>query len=234
VPTSRTVSSSVLSEPLSTRIPDIKFCGLTRAEDAALAEQLGAAFLGAIRAGGPRLLTPEQWQQVLGAPRPGVARVAVLGAMSASQVVQETRLLGADIAQWHGDPDAGAVAGVAREGVRVWPVLRIASGGLPREAWTLSEHAEALVIDAKVPGQLGGTGVALDWDALAADVQRWRADVPHVRLVLAGGLTPANVAHAMSLLNPDVVDVSSGVELAPGIKDPERMRAFVHAVRGLE
>jgi phosphoribosylanthranilate isomerase len=93
-------------------------------------------------------------------------------------------------------------------------------------------HADALVLDAKVPGQLGGTGVALDWAALANDVSAWRAAHPGVRLVLAGGLTPENVQRAIGLLGPDVVDVSSGVESAPGIKDPERLQAFVDAVRG--
>jgi phosphoribosylanthranilate isomerase len=212
--------------------PAIKFCGLTRREDAALAEQLGARYLGGIRAGGPRLLTPDAWREVLGEPRDSVERVAVLGTMPVHALIDQSRALGADIAQWHGDPDAASVAEAARAGIRVWPVLRIASGGLPREAWSLAEHAEALVLDAKVPGQLGGTGVALDWVALASDVARWRRDCPHARLVLAGGLHPGNVAEAIALLNPDVVDVSSGVELAPGIKDPERMRAFVHAVRG--
>jgi len=214
------------------RTPSIKFCGLTRREDATLAEQLGAQYLGGIRAGGPRLLSPERWRNVLGEPRASLARVAVLGAMSAHEVVDETRVLVADIAQWHGDPDIESVAIVAAAGVRIWPVLRIASGGLPREAWSFAKHAEALVLDAKVPGQLGGTGVALDWSALASDVARWRTDCPGVRLVLAGGLSAGNVAQAIALLHPDVVDVSSGVELAPGIKDPERMRAFVDAVRG--
>ncbi len=197
-----------------------------------VAEELDAQFLGGIRAGGPRVLSPEVWRDVLGVPRAGLARVAVFGEISAEQLVQETQALGADIAQWHGDPDATAVARVAQSGVRVWPVLRIASGGLPKEAWSLARSAEALVLDAKVPGQLGGTGVALDWATLASDVERWRADCPGVRLVLAGGLHAGNVGQAIALLNPDVVDVSSGVELAPGIKDPERMRAFVHAVRG--
>ncbi len=212
--------------------PAIKFCGLTRREDAALAQQLGAQYLGGIRAGGPRRLTAEQWSDVLGEARADVERVAVLGPMSAREVVDETRALGADIAQWHGDPDAESVAIVADCGVRVWPVLRIAAGPLPSEAWALATHADALVLDAKVTGQLGGTGVALDWAELASDIERWRADYPGVRLVLAGGLHAGNVAQAIALLHPDVVDVSSGVELAPGIKDPERMRAFVHAVRG--
>lgn len=212
--------------------PDIKFCGLTRPSDVALAESLGASFLGGIRAGGPRLLSIERWREVLGPARAGVTRVAVVGELTPAEVIAEARVLGADIVQWHGDPHADDAAAVAASGMRLWPVLRVLGTTLPDAAWQLGRHAEALVLDAKVTGQLGGTGVALDWESLAQDVARWRADLPQVRLVLAGGLTEHNVAHAIALLSPDVVDVSSGVELAPGIKSPERMRAFVDAVRG--
>ena len=158
--------------------------------------------------------------------------MAVLGAMSHADLIAETRALGADIVQWHGDPEGDQVEAVAASGLRIWAVLRVDGARLPETAWQLACHAEALVLDAKVSGQLGGTGVALDWSSLAEDVARWRADHPTVRLVLAGGLTEHNVARAIALLSPDVVDVSSGVELAPGIKSPERMRAFVDAVRG--
>ncbi len=212
--------------------PAIKFCGLTRPEDVAFAEQLGARFLGGIRAGGPRLLSSTAWRETLGPPRADVWRVAVFGALSPAELVDEMHALGADIAQWHGDPTAESAAAVAAAGVRLWSVVRVDGARLRSEAWALGESAEALVLDAKVAGQLGGTGVTLDWAALAGDVARWRADHPHTRLVLAGGLRPDNVAEATALLSPDVVDVSSGVELAPGIKDSERMRAFVNAVRG--
>ncbi len=203
-----------------------------RAADAALAVSLGATYLGGIRAGGPRLLDAPAWRTLLGSPRVGVERVAVLGHLTIADVMREQAELGADVVQWHGDPQADQLAEVVAAGVRCWPVLRVAGAPLPRLAWELAAHAEALVLDAKVPGQLGGTGVALDWAALARDVADWRRDFPSVRLVLAGGLHAGNVGAAIDLLRPDVVDVSSGVESAPGIKDPERLQAFVHAVRG--
>jgi phosphoribosylanthranilate isomerase len=84
------------------------------------------------------------------------------------------------------------------------------------------------VLDAKIPGQLGGTGQAFDWDAIARTLDRRQV---RARVVLAGGLNPENVAHAVRVVAPDVVDVSSGVESAPGIKDHARMRAFSDAVR---
>lgn len=214
------------------RAPLIKFCGLTRQVDAQYAASLGAAFVGGIRAGGPRLLNADAWRHTMSSLPPDVARVAVLGALSPSAVLLEVQTLGADIAQLHGDPIASDVALVTQSGVRVWPVLRVSGDVLPREAWALSEHADALVIDALVTGQLGGTGVALNWAALGESVERWRSEFPNVQLVLAGGLNADNVAHAIHLLAPDVVDVSSGVEIAPGIKDPERMRTFADAVQG--
>jgi phosphoribosylanthranilate isomerase len=212
--------------------PAIKVCGLTRAVDVERAVALGASFLGGIRAGGPRHLEADAWHALLGAPRIGVERVAVLGELTVSHLVREMGELGADIAQWHGDPSARDVAQVTAAGVRCWPVLRIAGPRLPKAAWSLAEHAEALVLDAKVPGQLGGTGVPLDWTALAEEIGQWQRAHPRVRLVLAGGLRAENIGTAIGLLGPDVVDVSSGVESAPGMKDPERLQAFVHAVRG--
>ncbi len=223
---------SLNSERPHTR-PRIKFCGLTREQDVQLAEQLGAAYLGGIRAGGPRLLSASEWRDVMGPAREGVLRVAVVGTMSPQELVKEAADLGADVVQWHGDPSPTSVQTVLDAGVRVWPVLRVEGTRLPSEAWSLSEGVEALVLDAKVTGQLGGTGVALDWTALSTDIATWRTERPGVQLVLAGGLTAENVGQAVALLRPDVVDVSSGVERAPGIKDPERMRAFAHAVRGL-
>jgi phosphoribosylanthranilate isomerase len=222
-----------VTEPVTRRVPPvIKVCGLTRAADADLAAALGAAFLGGIRAGGPRLLDAAAWRTVIGAPRASVTRVAVLGHRTVPELLHDMAALGADIAQWHGDPSASEAAEVRAAGVRCWPVVRVAGAVLPPIAWELAEHAEALVLDAKVPGQLGGTGVPLDWEALADEVAAWRRAHPAVRLVLAGGLHADNVRRAIDLLRPDVVDVSSGVESAPGVKDPERLQAFVHAVRG--
>jgi len=85
-------------------------------------------------------------------------------------------------------------------------------------------HGDRLLLDAKIEGELGGTGAAFDW-RLAADLARQRA------VVLAGGLSPDNVGHAVRIVRPFGVDVASGVESAPGVKDPARVRAFVHEAR---
>lgn len=208
----------------------VKICGLTRREDAAVAEAAGAAFLGAILAGGPRLLTPAQARHVLGPPRPGVHRVAVFGDQPASEVLAVAEELALDVIQLHGARSVHDVETMARlSGRTVWPVLRIAGSTLPADAADLAAVGRVLVLDAHVVGQLGGTGVALDWSGLAGAVADLRAAVPGLTLVLAGGLQAGNVREAIQLLSPEVVDVSSGVERAPGVKDPARIEQFVRA-----
>jgi phosphoribosylanthranilate isomerase len=210
--------------------PRVKICGLTRREDAAFAEANGAAYLGAILAGGPRLLTPDRARHVLGPPRHGVRRVAVFGDSSAREVIVLAGQLELDVVQLHGDRSVAEVATIARESERqVWPVLRIAGTTLPPTAADLAAIGGCVVLDAHVVGQLGGTGVALDWSGLAESVLALREAVPGLQLILAGGLRAENVREAIRLLSPQVVDVSSGVESAPGVKDPARVQQFVQA-----
>jgi phosphoribosylanthranilate isomerase len=110
----------------------------------------------------------------------------------------------------------------------VWAVIRVSGSELPPDSLALFSVADAVVLDAKVSGRLGGTGTTFDWDPVARTLDRQRT---RSRIVLAGGLNQDNVAHAIRVVAPDVVDVSSGVEAAPGIKDHARMRAFSDAVR---
>ena len=207
----------------------IKFCGLTRPEDAALASSLGASYLGVIFAGGPRLLGAERARVVLdagcavGAP----GRAGVFGAASAAEIGAVAADVGLTVVQLHGDPTPSFVDEVRRSfGGAVWAALRTSGDALPARAAALFDAADAVVLDAKVDGALGGTGVALPWAALAPQVERARRSRT---LVLAGGLVAGNVSDAIAALAPDVVDVSSGVESAPGIKDPALLRAFAVA-----
>lgn len=212
-------------------VPDVKFCGLTRAEDAAHAVSLGAAYTGVIFAGGPRQLDAARARAVLDAVGNGARRVGVFAAQPASEIAATARAVGLDVVQLHGDSSRSAIE-AAREaaGVEVWAVLRIRGGELPPEAADAFATADGVVLDALVEGALGGTGVAFDWSAGAATIERLRS-AGHARLVLAGGLRPENVGRAIHVIAPDVVDVSSGVESSPGIKDHARMRAFTTAVR---
>jgi phosphoribosylanthranilate isomerase len=208
---------------------EVKFCGLTRPADARAAAELGARYLGVIFAGGPRNLEASRAREVLDGAGIGaeVERVGVFGRASPAVIAATVREARLDIVQLHADPGVEEIRVVAEtSGARVWAVVRV-DGTLVRgdldDIWMASE---ALVLDSKTPGSIGGTGISFDWGAAQ------RAVRPHAAmLVVAGGLTPANVAQAIESLSPDVVDVSSGVESSPGIKDHTRMADFVDAVR---
>jgi phosphoribosylanthranilate isomerase len=155
--------------------------------------------------------------------------VGVVGAIEPAAVAALGAAAELDAVQLHGDPDAADVAAVRRHWTGlVWAVVRVRGAELPAHAADLFDAADAVVLDARVDGALGGTGVALPWAALAEHLAPLRGRAP---LVLAGGLRPENVADAVAELAPDVVDVSSGVETAPGVKDHARMAAFARAAR---
>ena len=211
----------------------VKICGLTRVEDAEQAERAGASYLGAILAGGPRMLDVQRATRVLGKRRANVSRVAVFGAHSAREIVDIVQELDLDVSQLHGSPTVEDILHIREATLRaVWPVLRVEGTCIPAEKTEdIAAAAGALVLDAHVIGQLGGTGVTLDWAGLAQRVSELRARTPGMQLVLAGGLRARNVREAIRLLSPDVVDVSSGVEASPGVKDPEEVERFVDEVR---
>jgi phosphoribosylanthranilate isomerase len=210
---------------------DIKFCGMTRPADVAYAAELGAAYVGVIFAGGPRRLNVEQAKPVFAAAPPTVKRVGVFANQSLADIRKAVETLGLSVVQLHADP-TGSQAAEVRAAVgghaKVWPVVRLHGVELPSTIDELVANGDALLIDAKVAGALGGTGVTLPWAELRSAIQPFRK----CPLVLAGGLTAANVREAIDALAPNVVDVASGVESAPGEKDHEQMRLFSEAVRG--
>lgn len=208
----------------------VKFCGVTRPEDAGEAMRLGASFVGAIFAGGPRTVTPERARELFDAAAGGPTAVGVFGADDADAIAANAITAGVEVIQLHGDPRAADVRAIRKRfGGLVWAVARADGSLLPEWTEELFHEADAVVLDARARGRLGGTGVALEWGALADSVASLRGRTP---VVLAGGLKPENVAEAVRVLAPDVVDVSSGVESAPGIKDHAKMRAFFDAAQG--
>jgi phosphoribosylanthranilate isomerase len=208
---------------------EIKFCGLTRAVDAEQAVALGAAYVGVIFAGGPRNLSEDAALEVFSNVPRAVRRVGVFAGQSPGEIGRLARLLELDVLQLHGGSDQTRTAALREVFVgEIWAVVRVSAGLLPAGWEAGAAGADAILLDAHVAGgTLGGTGVTLPWAALAGGLNGLRG---RVRIVLAGGLRAENVAPAIAELRPDVVDVSSGVEVSPGIKDHEKMRAFRDAV----
>lgn len=206
----------------------IKFCGLTRAEDVATAVALGCDYVGVIFAGGPRNRTVDQAADILH-DAGSAHRVGVFGAPRAAELSHYVASVPLEVVQLHGDSSPRAVLAARAVGVhKVWAVVPVVDGTPGKDAEELFLCADAVVLDTRGVDGLGGTGRSFDWEAVAAAIAPVRR---HARLVVAGGLSPENVARAIEYLKPDIVDVSSGVESAPGVKDPELMSRFVEAAR---
>lgn len=208
----------------------IKFCGLCRPEDAAHAASLGAEYAGVVFAPGKRTVTVEAARDILAAAS-GPKRVGVFGLDSVPAVLSAAREADLDVLQLHGRFTAEDHFLLRQEFEgEIWSVVPvdIESGALEENWRSFADVADALLLDSSVAGRSGGTGRPFNWNAAAASIQAVATEIP---IVLAGGLTPENVASAMLQLAPDVVDVSSGVELSPGVKDHSLMTAFALAVR---
>jgi phosphoribosylanthranilate isomerase len=208
----------------------VKICGLTRAEDTAVAVNAGARHVGVIMAGGPRQLDVSRAREVFAPSAPG-QRVVVFGGQDRDEVVRIADSLDLAVLQLHGGATPDDLDWLReRTSAERWAVIRVDGAEWPfDEIERVAPFADGLVLDAKVPGQLGGTGVPLPWAQLSSPLATWRQRHPTVRLVLAGGLRANRIAEALRWLSPDVLDVSSGVERAPGIKDPIQVRAFLSA-----
>ena len=206
---------------------EVKICGLTRSVDAEFADAAGASYLGVIFAGGPRERTPAEARATLSGRR--ARKVGVFADQSPSEIATIAALVGLDVLQLHGANDPDRIAAVrAATGLEVWAVVRSSTGVLSERDEELADAADALLVDAMVPGPLGGSGVTIPWLHLGESLD---AMASGHRIILAGGLTADNVGEAIDYVSPMVVDVSSGVESSPGIKDQKLVRAFIAAAR---
>jgi phosphoribosylanthranilate isomerase len=207
----------------------IKICGVTTPEDARRAAKLGADAIGLnFYPQSPRHVTEERAQEILQALPPFTEPVGLFVNAPLAEACTALRRLGAvRLLQWHGDaPEAADVQPfrlIVAFAVRDHDGL-IAIDRYLEKCGKCGEFPAAIVVDAHVPGQYGGTGQSVPWHLLAD----YRPQVP---LILAGGLTPENVGEAVRLVRPFAVDVASGVESAPGQKDAEKMRRFIDAAR---
>lgn len=203
---------------------DSKICGITRPQDARLAAELGAAAIGLVfYAGSKRAVSAEQAAQIVQVLPPFVSAVGLFVNESAQGVREILERVPLNLLQFHGDEDAAFCRSFRR------PYLKAVRVSCREDIEAARQHfpdARALLFDACVEGAYGGTGHRFDWSLLPADLDgRW---------ILSGGLSPENVLQAVRETGARNLDVSSGVEQAPGIKCPQKMAAFLQAARQAE
>src|SRR5438128_9481311 len=203
----------------------IKICGITRLDDARLAIELGASALGfTFYPPSPRYIEPEAASAIIAQLPPFIASVGVFAdEPDATRVIAAARRARVSAVQLHGPrfPDDRVALGE-------FPVIR----AVPLcDGFNLEDmaklNAQAFLLDSFDPKLIGGTGKTVDWN-LARQAKRYGT------IILAGGLTPGNVSRAIREVQPFAVDVASGVESAPGRKDPEKLRAFFNAVMRID
>jgi phosphoribosylanthranilate isomerase len=219
----------------------VKICGITTEDDAALCAEAGADALGFVVEYPhpvPWTIDRDRAAKLIGSVPPFVVRVAVVGG-NAATILAIAEAARPDVLQLHLDEDEATVAavreGLAATGIRLVKAIRIdADGGAapPASEWLalarrfLDSGADAILLDSKTSSRPAGTGKTVDW-SLAREVAA-SLDAP---LILAGGLTPENVAGAIRDVRPYGIDVITSVEDASSRKSPERVRAFMDAAR---
>ena len=197
----------------------IKICGMTRLSDALHAVEHGANALGFVFwPDSPRYIGPEHAAEIIAALPEGVMRVGVFVNESVEGIRGVMSRTGITAVQLHGDEPAAYAAAVGA------PVLRAVAVERAADTFAAWPAEIMFLLDAADPVRRGGTGVRVNWD-LAASL------IGDRRVILAGGLTASNVAEAICAVQPFGVDVSSGVEDAPGIKNPEKVAQFLARAR---
>jgi phosphoribosylanthranilate isomerase len=197
----------------------VKICGLTRPEDARHAVRHGATALGFVFwPHSPRYVEPSRAAEMIAGLPETVTPVGLFVNQPVEEIQRIARLTGVSAVQLHGDEPAEYVEALDRP---VWRALDVASAPDRLAAWP---PGAIILLDAHDPVRRGGTGRVIDWTA-AARVAAGRT------VVLAGGLTPENVRSAIEAVRPAGVDVSSGVEISPGVKDPDRVALFLERAR---
>lgn len=204
----------------------IKHCGITSLEDAHVAAEAGAWALGMIFwEGSPRRCEPAEAQVIGASLRRTLELVGVFVNATLEQIDAIVQSAGLSLVQLHGDEGPVFCTEVARRtGVKVIKATRVRSRAQLQAAAAF--HTDFHLLDAYVEGLRGGSGETIDWDL----VRDQRLATP---IILSGGLNPGNVAAAIAATKPFAVDVASGTEAAPGVKDHARLQAFADAVHGV-
>jgi phosphoribosylanthranilate isomerase len=202
----------------------IKICGIKTVDDALAAMDAGADLLGFnFYPNSPRYISVGQCRDVMSVMRKygQITYVGVFVNASVAEIRATMETAALTLAQLHGDETSEMIRSLDGRAFKAFRGVPDRLNGFARE------DAPALLVDASVKGAYGGTGMTADWKR-AAELAK------HIPLLLAGGLTPENVAEAVRQVRPWGVDVASGVESSPGMKDAAKMKAFVKAVKRLE
>ena len=211
----------------------VKICGTTSLEDARLAVEAGADALGFVFAESPRRVTAEAARAIIAGLPSQVQKVGVFVNEAAERIHAIVTEAGLTAVQLHGDESIEFARQLfpcqgSRRSCRIFKAIPVRSGfeARAREFIRGENKVDALLLDSYAESARGGTGRTFDWRLASAAAPRLRS-----RLILAGGLDAMSVGEAIRLLKPWGVDVVSGVEREPGKKDPEKVRAFIAAVR---
>jgi phosphoribosylanthranilate isomerase len=202
-------------------VPRVKICGIRRREDALLAVELGAAALGFVFwARSPRAISVEHVCEITDALPPFVTKVGVFVNQPPAEVLETAARARLTAVQLHGDEDAASYVGCPVPVIKALPVGR----GFSMSAVQDVPAGITVLLDAHDPARRGGTGRTIEW-TVAAAAARLRP------VILSGGLTPDNIRSAVRAVRPYAVDVSSGVEADPGVKDESKLRALFAALQ---
>lgn len=197
----------------------IKICGLTNLEDALLATELGADALGFVFASSPRRVSPEAVAEIVHNLPPFVIKVGVFVNASLDEIKEIMEFCRLDMVQLHGEEPPEVCAALFPKAIKAFRVKdETVLDSIPRY------RVPAFLLEGYTPKGYGGMGQRFDWE-LAKQASSYG------RVILSGGLDPENVGMAIREVRPYAVDVSSGVELRPGKKDPEKLRLFIRACR---
>lgn len=212
----------------------IKICANTSVEDALVAVDAGADAVGFVFAPSPRRVTAAQVAAIVPHLPPVVEKIGVFVDAGLEEIEQTVRASGLTGVQLHSDVGPDVPAQLRSRFGPVFRILRVAHFGHTAQeqvtAIVQDGNVDAILVDSRTATAVGGTGIAFDWQKARDTVFRSAAPT-RVRMVVAGGLTPANVSEAVATLKPWGVDVVSGVEALPGRKDPAKVRDFISYAR---
>jgi phosphoribosylanthranilate isomerase len=203
----------------------VKICGITSYEDAAMAVEMGVNALGFIFASSPRRITPDLARDIIGVLPPFVKTVGVFVDEAPARITEVMGFCGLDLVQLHGSESPDICEKMMPLTIKAFRVKD------PSSLSTIASYrgrVRAMLLDTFMEGKAGGTGKTFDWDLAV------RAKALAIPIILSGGLDPSNIERAISIVRPYAVDVNSGVEEYPGKKSPVLMKELMARIRRME